>query len=209
MQELFGRNQVLAEVSFSRKEIVGIGLSDWEGYAEHLSRIFDYTNTFYHTDPFLDIVDVPRKYIGKHDFMISTDVFEHVPPPVGLAFHGAYNALKPGGLLVLTVPFTRGNAGKEHYPHLHNYKVLNHFGEWVMLNSSKAGDLTLHRNLVFHGGPGTTLEMRVFSEAEVVRLLVEVGFVNVKVHTEERPEWGILLQHAEGLPITARKPPAP
>ena len=209
MEELFGENRVLSDMGASRKDIVGIGLSDWDGYAEPLSRIFDYTNTFYHTDPFLDIVSVPDKYIGKHDFIISTDVFEHVPPPVGLAFHGAFNALKPGGLLVLTVPFRRGDVNKEHYPHLHNYRILNHFGEWVMLNSSVDGNVTLHRNLIFHGGPGTTLEMRVFSQAEVVRLLVEVGFVNIKVHSEERPDWGILLQHNDGLPITARRPPAP
>jgi hypothetical protein len=209
LEGLFGRNEVLADFTMSRKDIVGVGLSDWEGYAEHLSRIFSYTNTFYHTDPFLDIVAVPDKYIGKHDFMISTDVFEHVPPPVGLAFHGAFNALRPGGLLVLTVPFSRDNGGKEHYPNLHNYKILNHFGEWVMLNSAVDGNITLHRNLIFHGGPGTTLEMRVFSQAEVVRLLVEVGFVDVKVHSDERPDWGILLQHREGLPITARKPLRP
>ena len=77
---LFGRSIPLTE--FPKKVLRGIGMSDWANYAEPLSRHFDYTNTFYHCEPKLDLIDLSslERWRGQ-DFVISSDVIEHVPPP--------------------------------------------------------------------------------------------------------------------------------
>ncbi len=41
------------------------------------------------------------KLEGQLDFVISSDVFEHVPPPVDIAFENTRRMLRPGGLFVL------------------------------------------------------------------------------------------------------------
>ena len=76
--ELFGKPLVLPEFPVDNT-VSGLGMSDWEGYAKGLAKKLAYTNTFYHTDPRLDISNVPEDAIGKHRFLISSDVFEHIP----------------------------------------------------------------------------------------------------------------------------------
>ncbi len=77
-----------------RLDLRGFGLSDWEGYATGLARKLDYTNTFLHTEPHLDIVDIDGRLAGTLDFLISSEVFEHVAPPVQRAFANASRLLK-------------------------------------------------------------------------------------------------------------------
>ena len=189
-----------------RPDLVGIGLSDWAGYAAGLAARLSYTNTFYHQEPLLDIVDPPRERWGRCDFLISTDVFEHVPPPVERAFTGSFALLKPGGLLVLTVPFTDVPETVEHFPDLSIFKIVELGGEHVLVNRDAAGRHSVRAGLVFHGGPGDTLEMRVFSRAGTVRLLEQAGFGDIVVHGGAVPAWGIVPPHHHGLPITARRP---
>ena len=40
----------------------------------------DYTNTWYDMEPSLDITNVSPIHHGKYDFIISSEVFEHVAP---------------------------------------------------------------------------------------------------------------------------------
>ena len=111
--ELFGKSLALPDFPY-RPDILGVGLSDWEGYASRLAKKLQYTNTFYHQEPFLDITDIgpaPPQY----DFLISSDVFEHVCQPVERVFQNAYKLLKPGGLMILTVPYVEGRT-TEHFP---------------------------------------------------------------------------------------------
>jgi hypothetical protein len=204
---LFGVSIALPEFP-RRPDLVGIGLSDWEGYAVALANRLGYVNTFYHQEPRLDITAPPAQRFGTCDFLISTDVFEHVPPPVELAYRGAFALLKPGGLLVLTVPFTDVPQTVEHFPDLHVYKLVELGGEWVLVNRDASGQLSVRRNLVFHGGPGTTLEMRTPARSDTIRLLEESGFSDIVVHGDAAPQWGVLPPHHHGLPITARRPAA-
>ena len=81
---------------------------------------FDYTNTFYHQAPRLDINHPAPNDFGRYDFIISSEVMEHVPQPVEKAFENLYRMLKPDGLLVLTVPYTIDGRTIEHFPQLHN-----------------------------------------------------------------------------------------
>lgn len=204
-QCLFGRSMRLADFP-QRRDINGVGLSDWAGYAGPLAEKFNYVNTFYHQEPLVDITAPPPILIGHADFLISTDVFEHVPPPVQRAFDASFAILKPNGWLILTVPFTDVPRTIEHFPALHTFKVIELGGEYVLVNRAADGAVTARSGLVFHGGPGDTLEMRVFSRADTVAALRQAGFVDITVHDGAVPEWGILPPHHHGLPITARRP---
>jgi len=203
--QLFGESLPLPDFP-ARPDLVGTGLSDWPGYAEALATKLSYTNTFFHQEPFLDIVAPPRKWRRKSDFLISSDVFEHIPPPVDRAFAGAYALLKPGGVLILTVPYGDNPETVEHFPELHRFKLVEIDGEYALVNRARDGSFELHTSLVFHGGPGDTLEMRIFSRAHTTDLLQAAGFVDIEVHEEQVPRWGIILQHVFGLPMTARRP---
>jgi 2-polyprenyl-3-methyl-5-hydroxy-6-metoxy-1,4-benzoquinol methylase len=50
--------------------------------AQRLARKFDYVNTFFDGEPRFDITETHPDQYGTYDFIISADVFEHVPPPV-------------------------------------------------------------------------------------------------------------------------------
>jgi len=203
---LFGRSLALPDFP-ERKDLRGVGLSDWTGYAKPLAQALDYTNTYYHTDPFLDITQVPDSMAGTCDFVISTDVFEHVIPPVSLAFEGAFRLLKPGGTLVLSVPYMlEEDETREHFPELFDFQVVERRGRHTLVNRRRDGVVEEFDDIVFHGGPGSTLEMRLFAKTALTRALESAGFTDVRFAGEPVPEHGILWLHSWGLPIVARRP---
>jgi hypothetical protein len=90
--ELFGVNLALPDFPFV-KSLHGLGTSDDSSYAFHLTEKLDYRNTFYDREPRFDIANPPADEFGKYDFLISSEVFEHVPPPVEAAFCNAFRML--------------------------------------------------------------------------------------------------------------------
>jgi SAM-dependent methyltransferase len=204
LYRLYGQPVCLEEVK-GDKRIVGIGLSDFSPYARRLEKLFNYKNTYYHKDPLLDITDPPRELWDSCDFLISSDVFEHVVPPVERAFVGAFRLLKPGGIIVLTVPFTHQDT-VEHFPNLHCWDLVWEGGKLVLYNRTREGVLERFENLRFHGGEGATLEFRVFGLSHLLECFVKAGFVDVRVHREDFPDFGILGQTPSSVPISARKP---
>jgi len=133
----------------------GIGLSCASSYAPYLAQKFDYTNTFFDGEPFLDINNpadsdpaesvstsavepaekggatrpadggARRKAYENLDFVISSDVFEHTMPPAIAAFEGTRRILKTGGLLFLTVPYSLNEETVEHYPECTEYEEVD------------------------------------------------------------------------------------
>ena len=202
---LFGKSMPIAQFPTDRK-IVGLGLSDWPGYADLLAKKLRYTNTYFHQAPFFDIAAPAGERVGTCDFLISSDLFEHVAPPIQRAFSIAFEVLKPGGHLILTVPFGNGEETAEHYPELHDYRVVQLGEESVLVNRTLEGRYTVQDELVFHGGSGTTLEMRVFCRRALEAHLASAGFTASRVFAEDIPEWGILHKHPWSLPILARRP---
>lgn len=201
LSRYFGSGKVLTSVP-ERKDIVGLGLSDWEGYASHLSEKFSYRNSHYHIEPRLDICDPPKSLLGTNDFLISSDVFEHVLPPVSRAMEGAHALLKKGGLLVLTVPFRPDGPTIEHYPDAKSVSVSK--GGRVRI---LRGDGTTYepKDPVFHGGPGSTLEMRVFGLEDLRACLRNAGFEEIVVHGDPVFDVGILHKDEWSLPVSAVK----
>jgi len=202
---LYGRSIPLPQFPLDRS-IIGLGLSDWPGYANVLAQKFSYTNTYFHQPPLLDIVTPDLDRAATCDFVISTEVFEHVLPPVARAFTGVFTLLKPGGHLLLTVPFTNNPETVEHFPELHDYRIIQFDENYVLVNRTRDDRYVIHENLIFHGGPGTTLEMRVFCRADLERHLAAAGFTEIQIFAEDKAEWGILHKHPWSLPILARKP---
>jgi SAM-dependent methyltransferase len=187
--ELFGKSLVIDEFP-DRPDLTGIGLSDWDGYADRLVRKLGYTNTFYHQEPLLDITDVNPTQHNQYDFMISSDVFEHICSPISKAFENAYRLLKPGGVLILTVPYLDGETS-EHFPDVRQFSVEPEGRSWVLLGKTSDGLSRKYRDLTFHGGPGTVLEFRVFGKDSLLRDCYAAGFDSVRVHGEVVEEVGI------------------
>jgi hypothetical protein len=202
--ELFGRPLVLPEFP-QDKTLLAIGMSDWEGYAKGLEKKFAYTNTFYHTEPRLDIANVSDAAIGKHRFLISSDVFEHIPVfALDSAFRGSRRLLRDDGVLIFTVPFTKAGETREHFPRMHDFRIIETKGKRFLYNRTVEGDEEIFDDLIFHGGDGMTLEMRIFSEPDLRRRFAEAGFSSLRIYTDHIPEFGIIWPMDWAVPIAVR-----
>jgi SAM-dependent methyltransferase len=201
--ELFGHGIALPDLP-RRRDLVGIGLSDAECYARPLARKLGYTNTYFHTRPLLDIANVADDRSALYDFIIASDVFEHVAPPVSRAFRNVRRLLKPGGVFIFTVPFSLEPDTVEHFPMLHEYRVYETAAGWRLENRTADGKVQVHDGLVFHGGPGSTLEMRLFSRAALEREFTAAGFARMRVADEACPDFGIAWPEPWSVPMVAR-----
>jgi SAM-dependent methyltransferase len=191
---LFGESLVIADFPH-RPDLRGIGLSDWTGFENRLKDKLDYTNTFYHTEPRLDITRLEPGQENLYDFIISSDVFEHVVAPVSTAFENSYRLLKPGGVLVLTVPYIEGET-IEHFPDLREFTVVKEGSEWFVVGKTADGEVKRYSGLRFHGGPGTTVECRVFGEDTLRRDCACFDAIKIMSDPEEKHgiHWGPYLK---------------
>jgi len=162
--ELVGHSVALPDLP-QRVDFCGIGLSDAEAYAEPLARKFAYTNTYFHAEPMLDIANVALEKAACYDFIIASDVFEHIAPPVARAFSNARRLLKRGGVMIFSTPFSLAADTVEHFPELHDYRLIKSLKGRRLENRTADGRDQTFTDLVFHGGSGATLEMRLFSRA--------------------------------------------
>jgi SAM-dependent methyltransferase len=202
--ELFGTQLALPDFP-EMKGLRGFGMSDPHNLASQLEAKFDYTNTFYHQPPTIDIVHPDEKDWGRYDFIISSEVMEHVPPPVENSFANLYRLLKPNGVLLLTVPYGIGIPPKEHFPELDQHALAKLGGKTVLVNRRRDGTIQTFEDLCFHGGDGSTLEQRVFTEDTLKTVLKGAGFEDVHIASEDIPEVGVEHNETWSLPIVARK----
>jgi len=204
-EQLFGKIDILPDFRES-KNIVGIGMSDAEVYARPLRNKFSYTNTYYHKEPKLDVMAIDERLHNTADFVISSDVFEHVPPPVDVAFFNLYKILKAGGVCIFSVPYEMEGETVEHFPELFHYRFIERKGATVLINTTRDGREQLFDNLRFHGGGGATVEMRVFSRLSLLSEIRKAGFGEVRLYDKSIPEYGIVVGDATpSLVISMRK----
>jgi len=203
--ELFGLPLVLPD--FPRvKSLRGMGTSDENLYAQRLDQHFDYRNTFFDRSPRFDLTNPPAEDRGRYDFIVSSDVFEHVTPPVEGSFRNVFSMLKPSGVLLMTVPYSIEPATLEHYPELHRFGFAQVDGEMVLVNRTKSGELQVFEKPVFHWASGQkSLEARQFTEADLRATMSAAGFSEIRFYTENYPAFGIEYSEAWSLPIAARK----
>jgi len=201
----YGKPVPLANFSPDRNQ-KALGLSDAPHYADQLNNLFDYTNYFYHTEPYLDICNIENMAVGSYDLLISSDVYEHVSPPRHVAFVNSWHLLKPDGLMLLTVPYTMLPKTVEHFPHLNQFGIVRDQQGMLLVNQRKDQTIEVYDRLTWHGGEGSTLEMRVYAEADLLQIIAEAGFKNIKVWRDDYPEFGILqAQQGGSFVISATK----
>ena len=205
VKELLGRDAALSDIP-ARRDIAGLGLSDVAAYALPLAEKFAYENTWFHTAPQLDIAAAPPERFGRYDFVVASDVLEHVAPPVSRAFENARKLLKPGGRFIFTVPFSLAPDTVEHFPELHDWSMAERDGAWRLTNTTRAGTPQTFDDLIFHGGPGTTLEMRLFSRSGLEREIARAGFARVRVAAEPYLPFGIQWPEPFSVPMVAYAP---
>lgn len=203
---LFGRAIALPDFP-DRKDLVGKGMSDWEGYANPLSQKLNYINTYYHMAPKLDITAIITQDEQSVDFLLSTDVFEHVAPPVSIAFENARKMLKPGGAFIFSVPYSLEGETQEHFPNLHEFEIETRDGKRTLINRTRDGRIEEYSDLIFHGSSvgGETLEMRVFSETGLLKDMQQSGFKDIQIMREPYFEFGIYWPVPWSVPIIARE----
>jgi SAM-dependent methyltransferase len=205
VRELLGRDAALPDIP-KRRDIAGLGLSDVAAYALPLAETFAYENTWFHMAPQLDIAAAPPERFGRYDFVVSSDVFEHVAPPIARAFENARKLLRPGGRFIFTVPFSLDPDTAEHFPELHDWTMAERDGTWRLTNTTRTGTRQTFDELVFHGGPGSTLEMRLFSQSGLEREFARAGFVRVRVAAEPYLPFGIQWPEPFSVPMVAYAP---
>ena len=202
--EIFGQSLVLADFP-KLKAIRGLGMSDQQCYASILADKFDYTNTYYDREPRFDFTEPHPQFSGSYDFILSSDVFEHIAPPVERACNEVCRLLKPHGFLAMTVFCNPMDRMSEHFPELNEYRIVPLGDSSVLINRKRDGSLELREDLVFHGGRGATLEMREFSLTELGAKLRAAGFREIDFLTENLPEIGILFDRDVSQPLIARR----
>ncbi|MDH5288005.1 MAG: methyltransferase domain-containing protein [Betaproteobacteria bacterium] len=204
-RELFGADLALPDLP-RRPEVRGLGLSDADAYAKPLADRLGYENTFFHQSPQLDITAIDEARAGRYDFVVASDVFEHVLAPVSRAFVNARRLLKPGGAFILTVPFGTEGPTREHFPELHDWRIEGEGDARVLVNRTADGREQRYADLCFHGGDGSTLEMRLFSRDDLLRELREAGFAHARIAGEACLPFGIVWPEPWSVPIVARAP---
>jgi SAM-dependent methyltransferase len=210
--ELFGESLAIPDMDTNR-DITGIGMTDWGGYALPLAEKFSYKNTYYHQEPKLDITDpdLDPALHGTADFIISSDVFEHIAPPISVAFENLSKLLKPKGVVVFSVPYGKQDKTIEHFPELYNYRIIKKKGSHILKNVTREGVIENFDNLTFHGGQGATLEMRFFSESSLIEEFTRVGLGDVTIYDAPDFRHGIYSKHwkqGSSLPMSAQRPKA-
>lgn len=198
--------------SFLRSDVRGIGISDSPRFAEYLRHALPhYQNMQFDRAltsawaPYADVKAPPRSMHGAADFVTCSEVLEHVEPPVQPAFDGLFTLLRPGGTLILTVPYTLGET-VEHFPDLNSWHLEQRQGERILVNRTESGEVQHFDGLHFHGGGEDVLEMRVFGLQDVFTHLEDAGFTDIRVHDENMLDYGIFFKYNWGLPITAKRP---
>jgi hypothetical protein len=133
------------------KSVKGIGLTDPAPVAALLAQRFTYVNTYMDAKPRVNIRSDPSP-LGPLDFLVASEVFEHVEPPVMDAFNNAASMLKPSGVLFLTVPWVHEGDGRQILPDLYDWKLVRDGDQWAIIDRTSR-----YPGMSFNGSPGPSI----------------------------------------------------
>jgi SAM-dependent methyltransferase len=168
----------------TERELSVVGVSDSHVVEAALGTILGdcYRNYQFHTEPFLDLVELRPDQLGMADVITCSDVLEHVPNPVARAFTGMFDLLTAGGIAVVSVPHFQTGSGEhdEHFPALDEARIEDVDGELTYIGLDQDGIERRFTGLVFHGGDGRVLEYRTFSPASLYEHFADAGFTDAR-----------------------------
>ncbi len=202
--EMFGESIPLPYFPV-RKDIYGLGMSDADAYAKLLAEKFSYSNTYYHKEPKFDITSVGIGEHYKFNFVISCDVLEHVRAPTIEAFYNLKAMLQERGIVILTVPYMLLEDTLEHFPDLNLFEIIDDGDSKKLINTTVYGEKQEFTELTFHGGPGATMELRIFTKSSIKKEFEKSGFHKIEFCKCDEPQYGIIWPLNWSLPIVARR----
>ena len=153
--ELFGRSIPLPQFPID-KSVAGLGLTDSPSIALTLEQRLSYRNTYLHQEPRFDLTRDPSP-VGPLDFLIASEVLEHVEPPVSRAFRQAAAILKPSGFALVTVPWVFDGGPEGELPELQDWKFCRQDGAWAVINRHSNGETDFFPRIAVDGGSGPCL----------------------------------------------------
>ena len=128
--------------------------------------------------------------------------------------------LKTDGYVIFSVPFIYNNY-YEHFPSLYDYSIElnNQNNKYYIKNitiddkeelfykcKTPSGETS---DLCFHGGPGSTLEMRIFSQDVLIKHLKDAGFKEITFYDPNEitnmQKYGIFWENKCSLVCSAKK----
>jgi len=173
-----------------RKDLVVIGISDDERLASIFRSKFEYINTFYHTEPLLDICSLDSCLRYRADLVTCSDVLEHTFAPPIVPLNNIFAMLREGGALIVSVPSFLCESTIEWYGGVQDIEITEEQGRHLVRWRNRRGTEYIDPDPVFHGGPGQTLELRIISHPEFLAIARAVGFVGDTL--DFALEWGYL-----------------
>lgn len=89
-----------------------------------------------------------------------------------------------------------------------DFRIRKWRGVWQLINKTRDGRTQKFEDLVFHGGAGLILEMRLFAEKGLRKEFLVAGFEEPKIYGDPVEEFGLPWDHSWSLPMTVRRPTA-
>lgn len=71
---------------------------------------------------------------------------------------------------------------------MYNYLLKNEGGQFTPHNTTVDDKNEIFENLIFHGGPGSTLEMRIFCQSDLINHFQNAGFKKLNFLDVENPD---------------------
>lgn len=169
---------------------VGVGVSDDFVIAGRFGQVWTYTNTFYDDFPHLDVRDVPSRLFERNEFIVCSDVLEHVDPPLEDALLGLRRMLKPNGFVVISVPMNGTAESDEYYPGLVDWELVWKQGSPELHWRDSFGTKHVDSSPEMHGGRGQTIAFRSFGHRSLSDLFTAAGFSRC-LPLQERPDLAV------------------
>jgi hypothetical protein len=91
----------------------------------------------------------------------------------------------------------------EHYPDLYDFHIEKKGDAYLLHNVTADKREETFENLGFHGGPGSTLVMRVFTLPSLLKSLRLAGFERIEILDKPHLPHGIYHPEGHSLPLLA------
>ena len=118
---------------------------------------------------------MPEIAKDRFEFVICSDVLEHIDTELDLAVCGLRNLLNRNGFAVISVPISADVGHLEFYPNLRSFSIKDDVVGWDDKNNKSHEDI----NPEFHGGRGQNLAFRRFSDESIKELIMRNGFLAI------------------------------